>query len=371
MKICHVTSVHDSLDDRIFVRECRSISKVKDFDVYIVGPGDDKQVDDVHIIGVGAKPNSRWERIKKYNKIVIKTALQIDADLYHIHDPELLLWAHMFKNNGKHVVFDSHEDYAAQIRTKGYLPRPIRNFISFLYHKFENHICRNYLDGAIFPCLVDGKDIFEGRVKHHELIDNRPVSEEIEKADLKAQKGSIYVCCAGGLTKERGIEQLIDACFIANIKLVLAGKFDDSEFEKKIMNKGSFEIVDFRGQCSRSEVQEIYNGATIGASTILHEGQYPRIWNLPTKVYEYMMHGLPFVISDFEYCKKIVEKYKCGIIVKPEDPKSIANGIRILVEDEGKRLEMGRRGREAIIGTLNWKNEEKKLLSFYEKILLG
>ena len=37
IKICHLTSAHSALDDRIFFKECVSLAKVN-FDVYIVAP---------------------------------------------------------------------------------------------------------------------------------------------------------------------------------------------------------------------------------------------------------------------------------------------------------------------------------------------
>ena len=170
----------------------------------------------------------------------------------------------------------------------------------------ENHAC-NYLDAAIFPCKIRGKHIFEGRVKNCEFIDNVPLLSESKTSSLINEKKENAVCCVGSLTEDRGIRFLIDACYIADVKLILGGNFYPKTFEKEMQEKKEYKIVDYRGFCLRDEVISIYNQSKIGISTILSIGQYPMVHNLPTKVYECMMMGMPCIISDFEYSKKMIE----------------------------------------------------------------
>ena len=51
-------------------------------------------------------------------KDIYKKALEIDADIYHFHDPELLPYGLKLKKKGKSVIFDSHENYSEQIKEK-------------------------------------------------------------------------------------------------------------------------------------------------------------------------------------------------------------------------------------------------------------
>lgn len=368
VKACHLTSVHEVNDDRIYIRECSTLAKSQKYDVYICGPDTDQEVKGVTVVGNGAKESSFFSRIARYDRKVVKTALKLNADIYHIHDPELLLYVKKLKKSGAKVIFDSHEDYSEQIKTKTYIPYCIRSLIAAVYKSYENHVCK-IIDGVVFPCLVDGKDIFANKTRHHALINNVPVFEEIPKGDNHRDNLGGYVCHAGGLTPERGIEQLIDGCFIAGIRLVLAGSFSGKDFEERLRSKESFSIVDYKGQCSRKEIMEIYKNAAMGASTILPVGQYPRIWNLPTKVYEFMMYELPFIISDFEYCRGIVERYKFGITVDSTDPTDIARGIRQIMDNPKESLKMGRAGKKAILEDFNWNIEGEKLLNFYNLVL--
>ena len=70
MKICHMTSAHDSNDSRIFQKECVSIAGDDRFDVYLVAPGESRFEKNVNIIGVGEKPSSRIKRMLSFSKVV-------------------------------------------------------------------------------------------------------------------------------------------------------------------------------------------------------------------------------------------------------------------------------------------------------------
>ena len=105
-KICHVTSVHPADDIRIFHKECGSLSNAG-YEVYLVAPEILNHIrNGIQIIGVLNKPVSRLQRILFYTKRVYKNALWVNADIYHLHDPELLLYALLLKKKGKIVIFD-------------------------------------------------------------------------------------------------------------------------------------------------------------------------------------------------------------------------------------------------------------------------
>ena len=53
MKICHVTSAHDSNDVRILNKECVSLAKKENNDVYLIARGGSYEYKGVQVIGVG------------------------------------------------------------------------------------------------------------------------------------------------------------------------------------------------------------------------------------------------------------------------------------------------------------------------------
>lgn len=369
MKICHITSAHATNDVRIFEKECVSLAKEKNNNVYLVGPGKSQDLKNVKIIGIGDKPANRIGRFTSYTRKAIDCAMKINADIYHLHDPELIRFAKKLKKTGASIIFDSHENYVKQIACKEYLRPHVRKIASSIYKLFEDCACK-YFDCVIFPCPINGKHPFEGRVENTVFINNVPLLTEncTEKDIVQNRSKETVVCCVGSLTRNRGIEQLVDACFNSNVKLILAGNFQPENFYDDLTQKEAFQCVEYRGFCSRTEVMKIYSESDFGASNLLDVGQYREAENLPTKVYEYMMNGLPVIVSNFLYSVKMIEGYECGICVNPNDSEEIARAIRYLSENNEKAKKMGFNGRKLIEEKFNWKIEEKKLFEIYSKI---
>lgn len=377
IKVCHMTSAHDSDDVRIFQKECVSIAKDPRFEVYLVAPGDSRLDKKVHVIGVGEKPSSRVKRMLSFTNKVYEKALEIDADIYHFHDPELLSSGLKLKKKGKKVFFDSHEYTYQQIKIKGYIPSFLRGLVGGLYLKNETKICKQ-LDGVIFPCKIDGKNPFLNRCKQTIYINNLPYLEEFldmgfrnsHSKDNMAEINKIYdICHIGSLSEERGIRELLTACNKINATVLLGGDFASEEFQNSLTRDGLMENVEFVGYCDRYQVVDYYKKSKIGASTILPVGQYPIAGNLPTKVYEFMAMGIPVVISNFSHTLEVLEEYRFGIAVNPYDINAIENAINKLLNDDELRSKMGQNGRKAIEEVFNWEEEAKKIIDAYIGIM--
>src|SRR5215469_11516716 len=87
-KIVHLTSVHNAFDTRIFSKDCRSLARAG-FQVTIVAPHtEDTTKDGVRIWAVPlAKDKGRLHRMTATAWRILREAWQIDADIYHFHDP--------------------------------------------------------------------------------------------------------------------------------------------------------------------------------------------------------------------------------------------------------------------------------------------
>ena len=366
MKICHITTVHNRYDDRIFQKECVSLAKKYDVHLLVNDNLDDEDLKGVCISSIRKVHRGVLGRIIHVRN-AFKSALKIDADVYHLHDPELLLIASNLLKYNKKVIFDSHEYYYEQIKTKEYLPKVIRKVIARLYRKYETYICKK-ISAVISVCPLRNDGIvynpFEGRCRVHTYLANFPVYREIEREVCKHKK-DFYVCYAGGITHERGITYLIDACYAANCKLVLAGTFSSDEYRMELQQKESYKCVDYRGQCKTDEVFQIYQNASIGASTLLDCGQYYKIETFPVKVYEYLQMGLPVLISDYPYAQMMNEKHHFGVCVKPNDINNIVEAIIEIKNNTSFRNALGENGFRLYYDKLNWNKEKQKLYEIY------
>lgn len=368
VKVCHLTSVHKSSDVRIFQKECVSLANA--FDVYLIARGNSRKEANVKVIGVGNDNVGRISRMLITTKKMYKKALEIDADIYHIHDPELLPYAMKLHKKGKKVIFDSHEYTFEQIMIKEYIPLFLRKIIAKIYYNYESKITKR-IDAVIFPCSFENKNPFEGRAKNTVYINNVPIlSGENKMTDATENSSKITFCYVGGLTESRGVTNLLKAYQSTQKKysLILAGPLS-AEYEKKLRDEGLLNGVDYRGVCTREEVMGIYSESHVGISNLLNVGQYPKIGTFPTKVFEYMSCGLAVIVSDYPFARDILTDEDIGILIDPSKPEELAIAMENIAKDPNKIKDMGNRGRKLVEERYNWAIESEKLFELYEKIL--
>jgi len=367
MKIAHLTSVHPRFDTRIYYKMCKSSSKIGE--VYLVcadGKGD-KIIDNINIIDVGKIYNRALRFWVSVNK-VYKQALILNADIYHLHDPELIRIGLKLIKKGKKVIFDSHELIGDQILSKHYLPKFSRNIISKIYIYYEKYSLKKFhLIGAtphirnhLKKINKDAIDICNYPILDNCMIDNRETTKQSNKIN--------YICYVGGITEIRGIKELVKALELTKNKVVLnlAGNFSSTAFEKEIRNLPGWKYVNYLGFVEKNYLMSKYNNK-FGVIPFL--GVPNHINAQPNKMFEYMAYKLPIICSNFDLWKNIMETYSCGRIFNPEDPESIANVIDYLIDNPEERKKMGQNGYQAVTDKFNWKNEEKKMFSFYDKVI--
>lgn len=362
MKVCHLTSVHPPMDVRILRKECSSLAAAG-FDVYLVHPfGNNETVNGVKLVGLSLGPAGRISRMTQYVNRVYEAALKVDADIYHLHDPELIRVGYKLLKRNKKVVYDAHEDLPRQISGKKWIPWIVRKPVSLLAERLENNFAKKTTAViAATPFIAQRFLRFNTKTVD---INNYPILEEFYENTHSKETGSI--CYVGGISRIRGVFEIVKALELTSVTLHLAGNFEDKEIENELKQLPGWKKVKFYGYVDRKTINEILQSASVGMVTLYPQINY--LDSLPVKMFEYMAAGLPVIASDFPYWREILTANKCGVTVNPKSPDEIAKAINSLLGNPALIREMGENGKKAIKEKYNWKIEEKKLIQLYASL---
>jgi len=180
------------------------------------------------------------------------------------------------------------------------------------------------------------------------------------------KKNKSIIIYAGGLTRIRGIKEIIQAMEYIDNKdeLWILGKWQSEKFKKECENLIGWKYTKYLGLVSLEEVFRYMKIADIGISTLYPVKNY--LISLPIKVFEYMACSLPMVISNFPFWQEIFRD--CALFVNPYNSKDIAKKISYLLDNPNKAKELGKKGRKLIKDRYSWEEESKKLLRMYENL---
>lgn len=369
IKIVHLSSAHNDLDVRIFYKECCSLAKPENhqkfrYDVHLILSGVKERVENgVTIHSVPKILNSRIKRMWTTVNNVYNLAVELDADIYHLHDPELLRIAKKLKRKGKKVIYDAHEDLPRQIEGKSYLK--FKKLFSLTFEKFENRVVRK-LD-AVITATPFIRDRFLKIHKNTVDINNYPLPDEIDLVDFIGDKQN-KICFIGGISDIRGTIQVVQALEYCDVELDLAGEIE-VEFKRELQTLAGWKKVNELGFIDRSAALQVKKESIAGIVTFL---PLPNHINAqPNKIFEYMASGLPVIGSNFPLWQQIIAENNCGICVDPERPKEISEAINFIRNNPIEAREMGARGRILVTEKYNWKVEEQKLVSLYNDLISG
>lgn len=366
MKVCHLTSVHPRLDTRIYLKECTSLAKHGHHVSLVVADGKgDELRDDVQIVDVGAS-SGRLARMLHAPARVLAKGLALDADIYHLHDPELIPIGLKLKRRGKKVIFDAHEDVSRQLLGKPYLSKPTKEVLSRVFAVYEQWACRR-LDGVVAATPFI-RDKFAAMGVRTVAINNFPLEGELATGELNWRQKQNQVCYVGGIGRIRGILEVVRAMgqVQSGAQLQLVGRFNERALETQAQNEPGWQQVDALGFLGRKEVAQVLERSVGGLVTFLPSPNH--VDAQPNKMFEYMSAGVPVIASHFPLWREIVEGNECGICVDPLDPRDIARAIDFLVKHPQEAERMGRNGQRAVAGRYNWSIEEAKLLAFYAEL---
>lgn len=345
IRVLVMTVVHHPQDTRILVRQISALLDAG-HQVTYAAPFSAQGITPPPGVDAVDLPRSRGRHrlaaVRAARRAVRELAPKHDIVL--IHDPELVLSVAGVK--GVPIVWDVHEDTAAAVSYKDWIPAGLDRAASAGVRMMERWAERR-LD--LLLAEAGYRDRF--RLPH-------PVVPNSTLVDANAvPPGTGRVVCVSTLTRARGALDLIEVGRLlrpAGIVIDLIGPAS-ADVTDELRRADIDGDVRWHGRLPHDEVLKRMRGATAGLSLLHNERNYRHSY--PTKVFEYLAQGIPVVATPLPLVVDVLERHEVGMIVPFRDPEAAAAAVLELNQDDEGRVRMGRNGTAAVRSEHNWADD--------------
>lgn len=362
----HVTTVHHPFDPRIFYKQLASLRDAG-FDVHLIAPHDcAEQVDGISVHPIPRRRN-RWRRLALQPR-VFGSARALDADLYQIHDPELLPLAGLLKRTtGAWVVYDVHENY----RSKGPLLGRALRALERAGFRWVDHVL---LAEESYRSIVENEAVTHTHIANYFV----PIGEAADADEVRISSEPTRLLYTGTLSDSRGLRTMVELA----TRIRRAGRSETVEMvgichhavqrawaDERIQVEGLEDLIERVGwdtYVHPSVMPPHYRRADVGLA--LCEPHPNHKESLLTKFYEYLHYGLPLVCSDFPRWRRFVERHDCGAVVPPGDPDAVLDVLDKWQARPGRYRQCARNARAAA-SEYRWGPMGERLVGVYQDLL--
>ena len=274
--------------------------------------------------------------------------------LLHFHDPELLFVFLILKFLGRPVIFDCHEDFTQKAFSREWVPRSLKSVVSRAMKYLLSFAGRHF--NAVVVAAPSLLYLFP-KAKNLNVIRNVSSVSEFELPGI-SDRVPRQIFYSGGLTPDKGIENVIDAVLtsLIDMRLVIVGR-EAASVRQRLGEKLNHSRVDYRGIVSYTEIKRLMRTSHVGVVCNQPINSYGSA--LPNKLFEYLAAGLPVVYSNFEHWANIFGSDNVGNSV---DPTSIAS-----IRDETAYVDRVSNCRK-VARVHDWDHEIEKLIDLYQTI---
>ena len=386
-KICMISVNHSPLDDRIFYKEAKTLQNAGHelsmicradeygvmFDMGETIPLNKAGETEVVFDGITSYPiKSPFSQFAKSLKKIFKgpfyhdfitKALEINADVYHAHEPESYYIGLQISNvNGAKVIFDSHESYATGTIKERWIKS--RHLDEMKYLIAANHITRGH--------LVSLNHKLKSTVIYNTA--QTPLFTE----HIHSQKPKeIIIAHDGYLPFNRGLKEMLQAFYIVHQKhpttkfRIIGETFGDEKkfFDEFIKTHNLSNSVEETGWVEYQKVPGLLAECSIGIIA-----KTPTVNNIiggpPIKYYNYTGAGMAIIDVDMPETTRLLSKYKNGLSVPSRTVDHLAQAMLKLIENK-ELLAKYKKNSILAFMELNWENEGEKLVGFYNHSVLN
>jgi len=372
----HISTLHPAFDPRIFHRECGSLAAAGARVTYLGNHGEDRVVDGVELRSIGRLASGARGRLRLLDRAVrtrraLADALALRADVYHLHDPELLTIVRPLKRrSGARVIYDSHEHSVEHMRQKGFIPVPLRRYAAGAVALAERRALP-HLD-AVVTADKGVADHFRG-IGASPVVLHNFVRRDLFEGIPRPRKPAYDLAYHGSLTRF-----YLETCFRADDELQRLGRpvrwlfigqvlhADREWVPAEVRRRGAEDRFEFRPRMGHDEIPAAVAQSRLGIIPLPDLPKYRS--NIPTKLFEFMALGMPVVRSDLPPTREFVADGRAAVAVPADDPAAYARAIDGLLADRRRAARMGRAGRRKVAEGLNWEVEAVKLVDLYQRL---
>jgi glycosyltransferase involved in cell wall biosynthesis len=187
-----------------------------------------------------------------------------------------------------------------------------------------------------------------------------------KRRGLGLKREALVVGAVGRLTKQKGYAILLDAAALVLKKLpqtrfLIIGSGElQGELKRHAQSLGIDTKVIFTG--ARKDIEELIAVMDVFVSSSLWEG-------LPTAVLESMAAKVPVVATRVSGSSELINHGRTGLLVPPGDPKSLADGIMLLLTKRQKAISMGIEAYRYLKEKFSMENIAKQYATLYTSCL--
>jgi len=300
---------------------------------------------------------------------MVREALRGGYHIFHCHELDPLLYSLLLRPLARRpVVWDCHEYYVPMVRG---LHGPLRAILvelalSATMHRPEARVTVDRRLGQQLACW--GSTV---------VLPNYPRAADFPPQasdDQEANNGPPRLLYVGGLTAERGCRVMLESFRLLKdrmeAELVVVGGFYDEDLERwaRDYNERHDLKVDWRGWVDHRELAPMLRQADVGLSLLQPLPRYQRA--VPTKLYEYLLSGLPVLASEAPPVKRLLDPTGLGLTVDAADPESVAQGMERLLTDPHLAAK-GHKAERLARRLWTWEANEHRLVELYDRLLGG
>lgn len=288
-------------------------------------------------------------------------------DLVLLHDPELVPLTVGLRLPP--VVWDVHEDTAAAVAVRPWVPGALRRPLAGLVAAAER-----WAEGRVHLLLADRHYARRFRRPHPVVPNSTPVPTRPSPAGRPDASGRQRVVYLGSLTRERGADQLAElgrrlrATTGDRVRLEVIGPAhgDAAATMTEARRRGD---LDWAGFVPGPEALRRLDGALAGLSP-LHDTANFRP-SMPTKVVEYLAHGVPVISTPLPLAVDLVRRSGAGTVVPFGDVDRTLEQVLAWADHPDLAADLGRRGHDLVRAELDWGQHAAAFVAQLERVAAG